>query len=120
MKAGHTGIKRLIYATLFSWRGFKAGVQHEAAIRQELVFLLATVLGCLYMGLELWRTLTLVAAVLLVIAVELLNTAIETVVDLVSPEHHPLAGRAKDMGSAAVLCALIIAAVVFGLVLLRG
>lgn len=118
MKAGHTGARRLIYATLFSWRGIKAGALHEAAIRQELLFLAATVVGCLYFDLGLVKALALIAAVLLVIAVELLNTAIETVVDLVSPEHHPLAGRAKDMGSAAVLCALIIAGMVFGTVLL--
>jgi diacylglycerol kinase (ATP) len=117
MKPGHRGIKRLIYATLYSWRGIKAAAQHEAAIRQEVGVLLVTVLSCFYFEIELWKTLVLMAAVLLVIAIELLNSAIEVVVDWVSEEHHPMAGRAKDMGSAAVLCAMLIAGIVFSVML---
>lgn len=115
---GATGLKRLVNATRYSIAGLAAAARHEDAFRQEL--LLATVL----VPLGLWlgeggvERALLVGSVLMVLVVELLNSAVETTVDRVSLEDHKLAGRAKDLGSAAVMVALACAAAVWLLVLL--
>jgi diacylglycerol kinase (ATP) len=112
------GITRIAKAAGYSWMGLCAAWRHEAAFRQEILLLvilfpLAMVLG--ESGVE--RAL-LVGSSVLVPMVELLNAAVEAVVDRVGPEHHELSGRAKDMGSAAVLLALIQWVVVWVLVTL--
>jgi diacylglycerol kinase (ATP) len=114
---GRTGLRRLINAFGYSIAGFKAAYQHEDAFRQEV--LLAAVLLPLAFLLEnsgVGRAL-LVGSVLLVIMVELLNSAIEATVDRISLEQHLLAKRAKDIGSAAVLLSLVNLAAIWGLVL---
>ena len=114
---GRTGFARLGNALIYSLHGFASAYQHEAAFRQEV--LLAVVLIPLALLLDasgLARAL-MIASVLLVLIVELLNSAIEAAVDLVSMEHHPLAKRAKDIGSAAVMLSLVNVAVVWGLAL---
>jgi diacylglycerol kinase (ATP) len=114
---GKTGFKRLINAFGYSLAGFRAAYKHEDAFRQE--FRLAIIL----IPLALWLPATaigkalLIASVLLVIIVELINSAIEATVDRISLENHDLAKRAKDIGSAAVLVSLINVIVVWGLVL---
>jgi len=116
-KTGVTGIRRIINASGYSWLGLKAAYRHESAFRQEVwlaVFLIP--LGY-YLGKDWTDKAALVCSVLLVLIVELLNSAIETVVDRVGDEPHELSGRAKDMGSAAVLIALIITAIVWSAVL---
>ena len=105
MKPGKTGFARIIDATRYSWYGIKAAFQHEAAFRQELFLaVLGTVLACVLADNPI-EFLLLVLPLLLLLAVELLNSAIEAVVDRIGEEHHELSGRAKDMGSAAVFTA---------------
>ncbi len=101
------GLRRIINAAFYSIAGLKAAIQHEASFRQEL-------LASIFMlPLLIWLPITsslkwiLVFAHLLVLITELLNSAVEAVVDLASPEYHLLAKRAKDLGSAAVLLTLI-------------
>lgn len=114
---GHTGITRLIKATQYSWQGFKAAYHHEEAFRQEVMLAIVTIPLGFYLGDNGIERALLVGSILLIMIVELLNTGIEAVTDRVGTEHHELAGRAKDIGSSAVLLSLIFAAVVWVLVL---
>jgi diacylglycerol kinase (ATP) len=98
---------RLIFAVKYSIQGLRAGWQHEAALRSEMVALVVLCAAALATPLTSVQRVVLVASVLLVLVVELLNSAIEAVVDLASPAMHPLAGRAKDMGSAAVMMCVL-------------
>ena len=109
---GKRGLRRLINATGYSIKGIRAGLEHEAAFREE--FLLAVIL----IPTALFLPVTLPEKALLVISVLLLLLAIEAVVDRIGMEIHPLAGRAKDMGSAAVFFALLILAAAWGLIAL--
>jgi diacylglycerol kinase (ATP) len=107
MKPGKTGLVRLIDATGYSVKGLQACWRNEAAFRQE-VLLLAVLLPLSFLvarSVEQWLLLTLPLLMLLII--ELLNSAIESVVDRIGAEFHELSGNAKDMGSAAVLICLI-------------
>lgn len=118
MKPGYTGINRILYALRYSIQGLIACWRHESAFRQEAaVCLIAVPVGLALGGTGVERAL-LVAGVLLVPITELLNTAIETVVDRVDDGPHPLAGRAKDIGSAAVLLSLVVAVVIWVCILL--
>lgn len=109
-RPGMTGMRRIVHASRYSWQGLKAAWQHEAAFRQELLLALLLTPLAFIVGTTLVQRLLLLALTWQVLVVELLNSAIETVVDRIGPEHHPLAGRAKDMGSAAVLVSLLLAA----------
>jgi len=114
---GETGFRRLVNATRNSLAGFVEAVRHEDAFRQEL-FLAAVFLPlAFYVGDTALERAMLVGTVLLVLIVELLNSAIEATVDRISFENHRLAKRAKDIGSAAVMLALFNAAVVWLLIL---
>jgi len=104
------GLRRLVAATACSWAGLRAAWRHEAAFRQELVLALVLVPAACWLGTTPMRRLLLVGAWVLVLVVELLNSAIEAVVDRIGPELHPLSGRAKDLASAAVLLSLLLAA----------
>ena len=114
---GKTGLTRLLNAFGYSLAGFRAAYKHEDAFRQEMH--LAVVL----IPLALWLPAThigkalMIGSVLLVIIIELLNSAIEATVDRISLENHDLAKRAKDIGSSAVLVSLINVLIVWGLVL---
>lgn len=116
--SGNKGFTRLIKAAQFSRQGFCAAYQHEEAFRQE--FWLAVVLIPLgiYLGHDGVEKALLVGSVLLLPIVEILNSAIEAVVDRVGQEKHELSGRAKDMGSAAVAMAVLLLILVWCLVLL--
>ena len=110
MKANKTGIARVFAAFSYSADGLGAAFRHEAAFRQELA-LYILLLPLLYLlPVSLPFKCLLFSANTLVLIVELLNSAVESVVDLVSPDYNIYAKRAKDMGSAAVLLSLIIAA----------
>jgi diacylglycerol kinase (ATP) len=115
---GATGLRRILNATRYSLAGIAAAARHEAAFRQEL--LLAVVLAPLglWLGANGVERALLAGSVLMVLAVELLNSAVEAVVDRASPEHHELAKRAKDYGSAAVMVALAVAGLVWLVLLL--
>ncbi|WP_321276805.1 diacylglycerol kinase [Thiomicrorhabdus indica] len=114
MKSPHTGFKRVIYAAGYSWKGFKSTWKHEAAFRQE-VWLFALLLPvAFWLSETLLEWIALIAVLLLVMVVELLNSAVESVVDRVGSDFHKLSGRAKDQGSAAVLISFVIAFMVWG------
>jgi diacylglycerol kinase (ATP) len=97
-----------------SWRGLIAAARSERAVRQELLLLVAAIPLAVWMTPRLWVRVMLIASILFVLAVEFLNTAIEKLCDHVTPHHHPTIGFVKDLGSAAVLCALVLAALVWG------
>jgi diacylglycerol kinase (ATP) len=107
-KTGNKGLKRLINASKYSYSGIKAAYKHEEAFRQEVLLLSVLSPAAFYFSTSLSEALILICALLFVLIVELLNSAIEAVVDRISDEHHELSGQAKDMGSAAVSMALII------------
>ncbi len=111
------GLKRFVNAFRFSFAGFKATWTHEEAFRQEvMVFMLAIPAVFLLTGNNIERVL-LIASVVLVMLVELLNSAIEAVVDRVGEEYHELSGRAKDIGSAAVMLSIMLAIATWLLIL---
>lgn len=116
---GKTGLRRLINAVGYSWAGLRAAYEYESAFRQELWLSLILVPLALYLGQTAVEQVLMVGSVLLVLVVELLNSAIEASVDRISLEHHLLIKRAKDMGSAAVLLALVNVAVIWGLLLIK-
>ena len=118
MKPGYTGFRRLWHATRFSLQGLGACWRHESAFRQESALAVVAIPLGLYLGSTGVERALLVGSVLLVPIVELLNTGLEAAVDRLGDDQHPLSGRAKDMGSAAVLLSLILVATVWGLVLL--
>jgi diacylglycerol kinase (ATP) len=111
-------VTRLIKATGYSLAGLRAAYQNEQAFRQESWLLLILVPLALYLSPDNTERALLIGSWLLVMIVELLNSAIEAVVDRIGPEWHELAGRAKDIASAAVMVALLLAACVWLLVLL--
>jgi len=109
-KTINKGFQRLVNATKFSYQGIKSAYANEEAFRQEVWVLLLAVPIAIYFAGSLQETLILICGVLLVMLVELINSAIEAAVDRIGDEHHELSGRAKDMGSAAVAIAVIICA----------
>ncbi len=115
---GKTGIRRLINAFGYSLEGFKAAFKHEDAFRQEVFLALVLIPLAVYLGESRVEQALMIGSVILVLIVELLNSAIEAAVDHTSTEHHALAKQAKDIGSAAVFLTLSIVAVVWGFVLL--
>jgi diacylglycerol kinase (ATP) len=114
---GKTGIRRLMNAFGYSLDGFKAAFKHEDAFRQEVFLACLLIPLALYLTHEPIHRALMIGSILLVLIVELLNSAVEAVVDRVSIERHELAKRAKDIGSAAVFIALLNTAVIWGLVL---
>jgi diacylglycerol kinase (ATP) len=115
---GKTGVARVVNAAGYSWAGLTAAFRHEDAFRQEVFLLLVLVPLALYLGDTGIERALMIASLLGVLIVELLNSAVEAAVDRISLEHHHLIKRAKDMGSAAVMIALVNVAVVWALVLL--
>lgn len=116
--ADNHGLKRLFNALRWTLKGFASAFRKEEAFRQE-IFLAAilTPLG-LWLGANGIERVLLVGSLLVVLIVELLNSAIENVVDRISDEHHKLSGRAKDQGSAAVFLALTLVVFTWAMVLL--
>lgn len=115
--SGNTGINRILKATVYSWQGLKATYQNEEAFRQELMLALVLIPIGLYFGAGGVEKVLLTASVLLLLLVEVLNSALEAVVDRFGGEQHELSGRAKDMGSAAVFIAIAIVIITWVLVL---
>ena len=108
MKPGKTGLGRIIDATKYSWLGFRAAFRHEAAFRQELFLAVIGLPLAAWLARDGIQFLFLSVPLLLLLLVELANSAVEAVVDRIGSEHHELSGRAKDMGSATVFMALTI------------
>jgi diacylglycerol kinase (ATP) len=117
---GKTGLKRLWNALFYSLDGLAAAFRHEDAFRLEVLLALILIPLALHMHVGGAGKALMVGSVLLVLIVELLNSAIEAITDRVSLEKHVLAKRAKDMGSAAVMLSLINAVVVWLLVLVSA
>ncbi len=115
-KPDNTGIRRILRATKFSAQGLAQAWQHEAAFRQELVLVLLLVPVAAWLGQTALERAVLIGCCLIVLIVELINSAIEAAIDRHGDEHHELSGRAKDMGSAAVFISLVLVAVVWGLI----
>lgn len=112
-----TGLTRIIKAAGYSYKGLSAAWQHEAAFRQELVVTLLAIILAVWLDVGAIARILLIGSVALVMIVEILNSAIEAVVDRIGSEHHEPSGRAKDMGSAAVSLAIVLALFVWGTVL---
>jgi diacylglycerol kinase (ATP) len=115
---GKTGLQRVLNAVGYSLAGLGAAFKHEDAFRQEVFLSLLLIPLALYLGDTGIARALMIAAVLAVLVVELLNSAVEAAVDRISLEHHQLIKRAKDMGSAAVMISLVNVVVVWALVLL--
>ena len=105
---GKTGLRRLLNAFGYSLQGFRAAWQNEAAFREEAMLTIVLTPVALLLPVTGLEKLLLILSLLLLVLVELLNSAVEAVVDRIGPEIHPLSGRAKDLGSAAVLIACLI------------
>jgi diacylglycerol kinase (ATP) len=116
---GTTGLARLLKATQYSWQGIRAAFANEQAFRQEIFLAIILIPLGLYLGGNGFERALLVSVVILILIVELVNSGIEAIVDRVSIDKHELSGRAKDVGSAAVLLSLVNAAVVWVLVLIN-
>jgi diacylglycerol kinase (ATP) len=112
-----TGIVRIVKATVYSLAGLKAAFVHEAAFRQEIFAMAIGVPAALYFGKTNVERALMISSLMVVLITELLNSALEATVDRIGLSQHPLAGRAKDLGSAAVFTSIMLVVVVWSLVL---
>ena len=119
MKNTDKGFARLISAARYSRQGLLAAYRHEAAFRQEVWLAAVLIPAAVFLGDTWLETVALAGSVVLLLIVELLNSGIEAAVDRMGDEYHELSGRAKDMGSAAVLLTLILTAMVWVAILLN-
>jgi diacylglycerol kinase (ATP) len=106
-------VLRLLKAALNSWNGLRAAARSEQAFRQEIIALIVAIPVAFLIAADTWRRVALIGVILLLMIVELLNTALEKLSDHVTPHHHDAIGRIKDMASAAVGLALLLAAAVW-------
>jgi diacylglycerol kinase (ATP) len=114
-----SGLKRIISALFYSFDGLKTAVRSEHAFRQELMLLAAATVAAFVLPVSAYERLAMLGSIVLMLIVELINSAIEAVVDRVSLERHPLSKNAKDFGSAAVLLAGVLAGAVWITVLVQ-
>jgi len=112
------GLKRIVNAFFFSIAGFKAIWKHEEAFRQEVLLLLVAAPLALWITDNNIEQVLLIGSLVGVLLVELLNSAVESAIDRIGFEHHELSGRAKDIGSAAVMLSLTFAALTWALILI--
>ena len=118
-KVQKKGLDRIFNAYKYSMKGFKAGLENEAAIRQEFVLaIILTIVACVFFNNDVVKLILLIAMPWLTVVAELLNSAVEAVVDRIGTEYHELSGRAKDLGSAAVFVMLILTLVTWILIVL--
>lgn len=113
MKSSYTGFSRIIKAAGYSWKGFKSTWKHEAAFRQEVILFTLLIPVAFWVGETASERVLLIAVLLIVLVVELLNSAVESIVDRIGEDYHKLSGRAKDQGSAAVFLSFFIAILVW-------
>jgi len=112
------GIKRILLATKHSKNGLSWMLENEAAFRQELLMLLVLVPVTFLVDISKYEQVALIISLIFIVFTEVVNTAIEAVVDRIGLEIHPLSGLAKDLGSAAVLISLVMAIIVWAAVLI--
>lgn len=115
-KTGVTGLKRIVNAFGYTWLGLRAAYKHEAAFRQEVALAVVLVPLAFWLGKNPIEWILLLSSVVFILVVEILNSAIEAVVDRTGDEPHKLSGRAKDMGSAAVFLAFVILLITWGFI----
>jgi diacylglycerol kinase (ATP) len=115
-KPGNTGLRRVVNATFYSFAGLRSAWRSEAAFRQECVGIVVLIPIAVWLGQNAVERALLLSSCVLVLIVELLNTAVEFVVDRVGTDHHELSGRAKDLGSAAVFMSIALAMLIWGLI----
>ena len=115
-KPGRKGIQRVFWAAYYSYRGIRSAVENEAAFRQECVLMLFLIPLAFWLGETVEQRLLLIGPCILVVVVELINSAIEAVVDRIGSERHVLSGQAKDMGSAAVFFSLCLVIVSYAMI----
>ncbi|MGE4800266.1 diacylglycerol kinase [Yersinia hibernica] len=104
-----TGLTRIYKAAGYSMKGLSAAWKNEAAFRQESVAAIVAIILAFWLDVDALARILLIGSVALVIIIEVINSAIEAVVDRIGSEFHELSGRAKDMGSAAVFLAILLA-----------
>lgn len=114
MKSTDTGIRRILKAFIYSRDGFTAAFKSEAALRQDLLVFVVFSLIALFLDLMLWQKALLISSLLFIVIMELVNTAVETVIDRISPDYHELSKKAKDIGSLLVLLSFINAFLLWG------
>jgi diacylglycerol kinase (ATP) len=114
-----TGIKRFYYATRYSLKGLCAAYKSEPAIRQETLLLCLGIPLSVYLDISVGEHLILIGSLFMIVIAELLNSAIEAVVDRVGMEFHELSGKAKDIGSAAVFIAIVFALISWGTIVVH-
>lgn len=111
-------LQRIINATGYSLKGLRAAYMHEQAFREEVWILIVLIPLGIWLGDTGVERALLIGSWIIVLVAELLNSAVEAAVDRVGLEHHKLSGRAKDLGSAAVMCAIALSFLVWGCILL--
>lgn len=119
-KVQKKGLQRIFNAYKYSMKGFKAGLENEAAIRQEFVLAIVLTIASVFVAKSVYDLLWLIFMPWLTVCVELLNSGIEAVVDRIGSEYHELSGRAKDLGSAAVFVMLVLTALTWLLILAKN
>ena len=117
MKAQHHGIKRIINATKYSSQGLAYAWKNESAFREEVVIGFFLVIAAFFLGDNNIEIALLIGSCFFVVITEIINSAIEAVVDRTGSEHHKLSGAAKDMGSAAVMISIALLLIIWGLLL---
>lgn len=118
-KPGRTGLWRILDATRYSQKGLRAAWLHEEAFRQECTLAALMLPLAFWLGNTALERSVLIIPVLLVVIVELINSAIEAAIDRIGPDRHPLSGQAKDIGSAAVFISLLLCATVWGMLIIE-
>lgn len=113
-----SGLIRLIYAGKYSWQGLCSAIKHEVAFRQEFIVFTILAFSSFFFDITGLERLALIGSIVIVLIVELLNSAIECAIDRISIEHHVLSGRAKDYGSLAVLLSLLLAISIWVVILI--
>ena len=113
MKSPYTGLKRILMAFKYSYDGFVAAFKSEEAFRQDILVCTVLTITAALMPIPLWLKAILWSSLILILLMELVNTAIETIIDRISPQYHELSKKAKDIGSLLVLIAFINAIVVW-------
>jgi len=114
-----SGLKRIFSAFFYSLEGLQTAIRSEHAFRQELVVFVVGTIAALLLPVSAFQKLVLIGSMVIVLIVELINSAIEAVVDRVSLERHPLSKNAKDFGSAAVLLACLLSGATWLVVLVN-
>ena len=117
MKSNNKGLQRIVKATQYSWQGLRAAFKFEAAFRQEIFMLVVLTPFILWIDISSMEKAFLISTLFLLLIVELMNSALEAVVDRIGSEHHELSGRAKDIASSAVFVTFVMIGITWPLIL---